>query len=72
MGVRYLVCPQCGIMRFHVRNAEGQSVVVQVTREYEVVAVNPEESLEGFNLDYLYCLGCSWKGSIRQLKRYIQ
>jgi hypothetical protein len=70
--VRYLVCPQCGIIRFHVKNAAGQAVVVQVTREFEVVAVNAGERLEGYNLNYLYCLGCSWKGSIRALKRYIQ
>lgn len=69
--VRYLVCPQCGIIRFHVKNGVGASVVVQVTREFEVVPVNPEESLEGFNLEYLYCLGCSWKGNIKSLKKYL-
>jgi hypothetical protein len=72
MVVRYLVCPQCGIIRFHVKDATGQAAVVQVTRDFEVVAVNPGESLDGFDLEYLYCLGCSWKGSIRQLKRFLQ
>jgi hypothetical protein len=71
MAIRYLVCPQCGITRFHVRDAAGRNVVVQVTREFEVVPVNPDDSLEGFDLTYLYCLGCSWKGSIRSLKRFI-
>ena len=69
--VRYLVCPQCGIIRFHAKNSEGASVVVQVTRDFEVVPVNPEDSLVGFNLDFLYCLGCSWKGNIKSLKKYL-
>lgn len=71
MAVKYLVCPQCGIIRFQVKNSAGASVVVQVTRDFEVVAVNPDESLEGFDLNFLYCLGCSWKGSISKLKKYI-
>lgn len=71
MVVRYLVCPQCGIIRFLVKNNDGESVVVQVTREFEVVAVNPDESLEGFNLDFFYCLGCSWKGSRNKLKKFL-
>jgi hypothetical protein len=71
MAVRYLVCPQCGIIRFQVKNGSGQSVVVQVTRDFEIIPVNSEDSLEGFNLDLLYCLGCSWKGSIKSLKKYL-
>ena len=69
--VRYLVCPQCGIMRFQVKNDQGGVVVVQVTREFEIVPVISDESLEGFNLELLYCLGCSWKGNIKALKRFL-
>jgi len=71
MAVRFLVCPQCGIIRFLVKNAGGDSVVVQVTRDFKVVPVNTDESLEGFNLEFLYCLGCSWKGNIKSLKKYL-
>jgi hypothetical protein len=71
MTVRYLVCPQCGIIRFLVKNEAGDSVVVQVTRDFVVVPVNDADSLTGFKLDYLYCLGCSWKGSIKSLKKYL-
>ncbi|MFA6127237.1 MAG: hypothetical protein WC699_08040 [Bacteroidales bacterium] len=69
--MRYLVCPQCGIIRFVVKNSEGESLVVQVTRDFEIVPVNIGESLEGFNLDVLHCLGCSWKGSPKSLKKYL-
>jgi hypothetical protein len=58
-------------MRFQVKNDEGGSVVVQVTRELAIIPVNPGDSLEGFNLDFFYCLGCSWKGSIKKLKRFL-
>ena len=69
--MRFLVCPQCGIMRFMVKNGRGEGVVVQVTRDFELVPVNQGESLEGFNLDYLYCLGCSWKGTKNKLVRFL-
>jgi hypothetical protein len=71
MTIRYLVCPQCGIMRFQVKDDSGRSVVVQVTRELVIVPVNSDDSLEGFNLGSLYCLGCSWKGSAKNLKRFL-
>jgi len=72
MVIRYLVCPQCGIMRFQVKNDAGGSIVVQVTREFEIIPVNTPDSLDGYNLNYLYCLGCSWKGSVNKLKRFLQ
>lgn len=71
MAVRYLVCPQCGIIRFQVKNSEGISIVVQVTTEFDIIPVNAEENLDGFDLSFLYCLGCSWKGSIKKLKRFL-
>jgi len=69
--MRYMVCPQCGIRRFQVKDNQGNALVVQVNRDYEIVPVHDEESLEGYNLDILYCLGCSWKGSVHELKKYI-
>lgn len=61
------ICPQCKIRRFRVRNENGDSVVVTVTEDNQIVPVHTEESLEGFDLDVLYCLGCSWKGSAKKL-----
>ena len=69
--MRNMVCPQCGIRRFQVKDNQGNALVVQVNRDYEIIPVHDEESLEGYNLDVLYCLGCSWKGSINDLKKYI-
>ena len=61
------LCPQCKIRRFQVKNERGEAVVVTVTENDEIVPIHPEESLEGFDLTVLYCLGCSWKGSVHKL-----
>lgn len=61
------ICPQCKIRRFRVKDEKGNSVVVTVTDDNQIVPVHPEESLEGFDLEILYCLGCSWKGSVKKL-----
>jgi len=61
--MRYLVCPQCGIRRFAIRNDQGGQVVVQVNQEHQVVSVQDSE--------LLFCLGCSWKGTVRELKKYL-
>ena len=61
--MKKLNCPQCKINRFGVRNGKGESVVVTVNHAYEIIPIHPEESLEGFDLSIVYCLGCSWSGS---------
>jgi hypothetical protein len=57
------LCPQCKIHRFRIKNAAGDSIVVTVNEKNEVVPIYPDQSLEGYNPEVLYCLGCSWKGS---------
>lgn len=69
--MRYLVCPQCGIRRFAIRNEQGEQVVVQVNQERQLEPVQEGASMEGFNSERLYCLGCSWKGTVRELKKYL-
>jgi len=66
--MKKLSCPQCDIHRFFVKNEQGESRLVNVTDQYEVVAVKEDETLDGFDLTMLYCLGCSWKGSPKSLK----
>lgn len=65
--MKKLNCPQCKINRFRVLNEAGNAVVVTVNDQYEVIPVHLEESLEGFDLNVLYCLGCSWVGSPKSL-----
>lgn len=66
--MRKLKCPQCEAHRFFVKNELNETRLVTVNEKYEVILVHENESLEGFNLDLLYCLGCSWKGSPKSLR----
>jgi len=61
------LCPQCMIHRFRVKNEQGESVVVTVNELNEIIPIHPDTSLEGYDLNVLYCLGCSWKGSANSL-----
>lgn len=68
--MRKLVCPQCKAGIFCVKNKQGERLPVYVSDQYEIVPKDPSASLEGFDLDIVYCLCCSWKGSPKRLARY--
>jgi hypothetical protein len=61
------LCPQCKIGRFQVKNDKGEAVVVTVDKDNKIIPIHEGTSLEGYHLEILYCLGCSWKGSVRNL-----
>ncbi len=63
-----LLCPQCKIGRFCLKNESGERLVVTVGKDSIIRPVHAEQSLEGFDVSVLYCLGCSWKGTIRNLQ----
>lgn len=65
-----MVCPQCGIANFYVKNKKGERINVKVTWDIEIVLVDKSKSLAGFNLDELFCLGCSWHGKKSELRKY--
>ncbi len=65
--MRKKICPQCKIHRFYLKNDNGDRLVVTVTQDKEIVPIHAEESLEGFDTSILYCLGCSWQGSVDRL-----
>jgi len=66
--MKLMICPQCGIANFYVKNGKGERYNIKVTSDLKIIAKD-DESLGGFNLDILYCLGCSWKGKISELKK---
>lgn len=68
--MKKLLCPKCKIGRFRVKNEKGESVVVEVSETFEILPIYPDQSLEGFNLEELFCLGCSWSGSSRKLVKF--
>ena len=65
--MRKKLCPQCKIHRFYLKNGLGDRLVVIVTIEKEIVPIHENESMDGFDTSILYCLGCSWSGSVDRL-----
>lgn len=68
--MRKLKCPQCKISNLYVKNDSGERRLVYVFEDMSIVCVKENETLEGFNLDTLYCLGCSWSGTVKKLVRF--
>ncbi len=66
-GMRKLLCPQCKIAALYVKNDRNERLLVYVMENGEVVPKYPEDSMEGFELTEVYCLGCSWHGSPKRL-----
>jgi len=65
--MRNLKCPQCEVQRFYIKNGLNENRLVTVNEQLDVVPVNAAESLDGFDLTVVYCLGCSWQGSPKAL-----
>lgn len=68
--MRKLHCPQCSVANLYIKNEKGERRLVFVTPEYVVVASKEGESLDGFDTETLYCLGCSWSGTAKRLTKY--
>lgn len=68
--MKKMLCPQCKIAAMYVKNESGERRLVYVTDQAEVIQKNPDETLEGFDVSEVFCLGCSWHGSPKKLVRY--
>lgn len=68
--MRKLVCPQCKVAAVYVKNEKGDRLPVYVTDNGQIVPKDPGASLDGFNLEEVFCLGCSWHGNPRRMVRY--
>ena len=68
--MKKLVCPQCKIGAFYLKNDQGERRLVYVTQEGDVIPKYEHEDLTGFNQDEVFCLGCSWHGSPKRLVKY--
>ena len=69
-NMKKMLCPQCKIAAMYVKNEKGERLLVYVTDGGEVVPKDPEQSLEGYDISEVFCLGCSWHGSPKRLVRY--
>ena len=51
----------------YVKNAAGERLLVYVSDKGEVIPKYEDVSTEGFDMDEVFCLGCSWSGAPRRL-----
>lgn len=65
-----MLCPQCKISNLYVKNSQGDILPVYVLDDNTIVATKEGRTTEGFDLETIYCLGCTWSGSISHLKKY--
>lgn len=68
--MKFMVCPQCGIVNFYVKNDAGERLNVKISRALEIISLDKSKNLDAYNLNELFCLGCSWHGKISELKKY--
>lgn len=69
-GKKHLKCPQCGISNFYVKDNQGNRLLVKVDLDLQIIPANPDAKIDGYNIEELFCLGCSWHGLKNKLKRY--
>ena len=53
--MRKLLCPQCKVSSMYVKNGKGERRAVYVTDGGVVVARKEGETLDGFDLETVYC-----------------
>lgn len=68
--MRKMLCPQCKVGAFFVKNGQGERLLVYVSDKGEIVPKEASASLEGYDLGEVYCLGCSWHGRPDRLVKY--
>ncbi len=54
----------------YVKNEKDERRLVYVTADGTVVPKKEDESLDGFDLSEVFCLGCSWHGSPKHMVKY--
>lgn len=73
MKKRYLLCPQCGTHRFFVTDENGENIYFHV--DWDKIPFPTEASgaeLTGRDFSIVHSSGCSWKGSIKGLVKYLR
>ena len=62
------LCPACGTTALYVTNELGERKAVYETSENEIIPTKENDNLDGFDLQTIYCFGCSWSGTVNRLK----
>ncbi len=65
-----LMCPQCGSPLFYIVNYNGRELFFNVNYDHEIKPTKPQfEEVALLSPEVINCAGCSWKGSVRKLKK---
>ena len=65
--MKYRTCPQCGITNFYLKDNSGNMLLVKISADGKIIPKNPDANLNNFDINIIYCLGCSWEGTIDEL-----
>lgn len=68
--MRKLKCPQCKISNLYLKNSVGERRLIFVMEDMSIVPAKDGDTLDGFDQEIIYCLGCSWSGGAKKLVRY--
>ncbi|MGL5684037.1 MAG: hypothetical protein ACRDDZ_13455 [Marinifilaceae bacterium] len=69
--MRKLLCPKCGIPNLFIKNSQGERRNIFVLADGSIIPAKEGESIDGFDTETIYCLGCSWSGTAKQLKKFV-
>ena len=73
MKQRYLLCPQCGTHRFYIKDENGENVYFHVNWDRRPFATQASGAdLTGRDFGVVCSTGCSWKGSLQGLVKYLR
>lgn len=63
------MCPKCQIPNFYLKSTNSSDILpVYVSYEGEIIPKREGDSVEGYDTETIYCLGCSWSGAVKARK----
>ena len=61
------LCPKCQIPNFYLKGSGGDIMPVYITSDGKITPKRDGDTLDGYDVDTIYCLGCSWSGTVTTL-----
>ena len=62
--MRKRMCPKCQIPNFYLKGDGEDILPIYVTLDGDIIAKREGDTLDGYDTDTIYCLGCSWSGNV--------
>ena len=72
MNKRKLLCPQCGISNLYLKDPIiEERINVYIYSDKTIETKSGEIVTEKYSDNTIFCLGCSWSGSISRLVKFV-